>query len=100
LSLSSQLLGIITRILSKIEIPQNTGVGFQLSSVGITIADFRIFAIANLFVTSFFSAIIVATIKKGEVKEGLKYIPIFIATSIAIFLILSKLLGLLIGRMI
>ncbi|MBN1156770.1 type II secretion system F family protein [Candidatus Woesearchaeota archaeon] len=100
LSLSGQLLQIITKIITKIDMPENNSMGFQLSTVGITTADFRIFAIANLLVTSFFSAIIVAIIRKGDVKDGLKYIPIFIAVSIALFLLLSGLFGGLIGKII
>ena len=35
---------------------------------------------------------IIATIKKGSVKEGIKYIPLFIIISTTFFLISSKIL--------
>src|SRR3989338_2954308 len=54
------------------------GFGISFSSTGIQYSDFRIFAIVSLIITSFFSAVIIATIKKGSAKLGLKFIPIFI----------------------
>ena len=46
---------------------------------------------------SFFSSVIIATIKKGSAKAGFKYIPIFIVSTIILFLIIDAVLGLAIG---
>jgi hypothetical protein len=49
--------------------------------------------------TSVFSAVIVATIKKGNVKEGLQYIPIFIIVAIIVFFIGSHVLAMVFAGM-
>ena len=66
---------------------QSAGISISFSGVGITQTDFKIFAITSLVITSLFSAIMVATIKKGNVKAGIKYIPIFIIISLVIYTI-------------
>jgi len=50
-----------------------------------------------LIITSFFSSIIIATIKKGNAKLGFKYIPLFIAITVTLFLIADSLIGKLLG---
>ncbi|MBI4452523.1 type II secretion system F family protein [Candidatus Woesearchaeota archaeon] len=70
---------------------QAAGIPISFSGVGVTQTDFKIFAIASLIITSFFSAIMVATIKKGNVKAGMKYIPIFITISLILYVIAQKL---------
>ena len=66
---------------------QASGIPLTFSGTGVTQSDFRIFAIVSIIITSFFSAMIVATIKKGNVQAGVKYIPIFIAVSITLYII-------------
>ncbi len=64
---------------------QTVGISISFSGVGVTHTDFKIFAIVSLIITSFFSAIMVATIKKGNVKAGIKYIPIFAMVSLILY---------------
>ena len=78
----------------------STGFALSFSGTGVTYADFRIFALISLTMTSFFSASIIATIKKGDIKSGVRYIPIFIATTIILFLIASAILGKVISEFI
>lgn len=94
LALSSQLLEIIEKIISTISIPKTSQMMISFSKVGVKPSEFRIFAMTTLTITSFLSAAIVATIKKGDVKAGIKYIPIFIFSSLMLFLIFSYLFGL------
>ncbi|MBS3131180.1 type II secretion system F family protein [Candidatus Woesearchaeota archaeon] len=70
-----------------------SGLGISFGTVGVDYSDFRIFAIVSLVITSFFSAAIVSTIKKGNVKSGIKYIPLFIAVSVTLFLFADFVLG-------
>jgi len=74
-----------------------SGFAIGFSGYGINYNDFRIFAIISLIVTSFFSAIIISTIKSGNAKSGLRYIPIFIVVTVSLFLIADKVLGKLMG---
>ena len=66
---------------------QSAGISISFSGVGVTQTDFKIFAIVSLTITSFFSAIMVATIKKGNVKAGIKYIPMFAIISLVLYVI-------------
>jgi pilus assembly protein TadC len=75
----------------------SSGFGISFSGTGIDFNDFRIFAVVSLIISSFFSSIIIATIKKGNAKFGLKYIPFFIVITITLFFAADFLLGKLIG---
>jgi len=98
LALSSQLLGIIQNIISNITLPEtSTAFAITFSEVGVSPADFKIFAMVTLILTSIISASIVAIIKKGNIKEGLKYYPMFILTALALFYIMESALGLFVG---
>ncbi len=100
-ALSSYLLDIINSLMSKLDIPSGvTSLSINLSGGGMSIKDFRIFAIICLLITSYFSSIIIATIKKGEVKAGVKYIPIFMISTVLLFLILSVVIGKMFGSII
>jgi len=73
------------------------GLSISFSGTGVTESDFRIFAIVSLIITSLFSAMMISTIKKGNIKSGVRYIPIFIFISLTLYFIAqglsSKLLG-------
>ena len=75
----------------------NVGLALSFKGAGIDFNDFRIFAIVTLIITSFFSSSIIATIKKGNIKAGFKYIPIFMVLSLTLYLtaqlILNNVLG-------
>lgn len=75
----------------------NIPIGLSFSGTGVAQSDFRVFAIVSLTLTSFFSALLISTIKKGNIKSGIKYIPIFIITSITIYLISQAVAGKMIG---
>ena len=101
LALSSQLLVIIESIVSTIDVPK-TGAGMAMSftSVGVSPADFKIFALVTLSLTSFLSSAIVSVIRKGNVKEGIKIIPIFVISTLLLYLLLDFALGIFIQGML
>jgi len=68
------------------------GMGISFTGTGIKYSDFRIFAVVTLIMTSFFSSAIIATIKKGDIKSGFKNIPIFIISSLSIYLVAQLIL--------
>lgn len=94
-ALSGQLLQIVTSIFSKIHISSDMSSNFPISlgGVGLSANDYTIFAVVTLVISSSFSAFIIATIKKGNAKYGVKSLPVFIITAVTIFLILSKIMG-------
>ena len=99
------LSGVLIKVISSLgsELSGLTGAassaGFALSfsGSGIKYNDFRIFAVISLIITSFFSATIISTIVKGNMKLGLRYIPIFMIVSITLFFIADLILGKAIG---
>ncbi|MBU1204708.1 MAG: type II secretion system F family protein [Nanoarchaeota archaeon] len=100
-ALSSHLLFIVSNLMLKLDVPSGiTNFSINLSGAGMSIKDFRIFAITCLVITSYFSSVIIATIKKGEIKAGVKYIPIFMISTIVLFLIFSVVIGKLFGSII
>ncbi len=100
-ALSGILIQVVTNLgatLSDVGSAATTsGLAISFSSSGIRYNDFRVFAIVTLIITSFFSAIIISTIKRGNAKFGFRYIPIFIIVTVSLFLISDKVLGKLMG---
>ncbi|HIH32206.1 TPA: hypothetical protein HA235_05850 [Candidatus Woesearchaeota archaeon] len=99
--LSTQLLIVIQKIigtLSQTSTATTSFITFQAESV--KIADFKIFAYVMLGITSFMSACLIGTIRKGSIKDGLKFIPIFVISTLLIYFISSMLLASLLGSLI
>ena len=86
-----------TSVGSNIKAASAAGFALSFSGSGITKGDFMIFAIVSLVLSSTFSAIMVSVIKKGNAKAGVKFIPIFIAVSVTLYLIVQGLGGKLVG---
>ena len=99
-ALSGVLIKVIANLstsLSGVTSSSTAGFALTFSGTGIQYKDFKIFAIVSLIITSFFSSVIIATIKKGNAKLGFKYIPLFIVITITLFLIADKLMGKMLG---
>lgn len=92
-ALSTQLLGVVTTLSNSLDVGSTSQVGFSFSSVAVDQIDFQIFSVVALGVTSFFAACIVAIVKKGAVKLGLRYIPLFVLCAIGLYLALNHFLG-------
>jgi flagellar protein FlaJ len=94
-----QLIIVIQEVFSRVNITPGTNAGFPLTiSKGvISTTDFKIFAVSSLLITSFFSSIIIAAIKKGDIKGGIKYIPMFMVSSLALFFIILKIFTYFVG---
>ena len=66
---------------------------FVFSKVNVDPEDFRLFSVMAIFVISFFSSLIVSIVEKGDMKGGVKYIPIYIFGAMALYTIFMKVLG-------
>ena len=75
----------------------SAGIPLTFSGTGISRTDFNIFAITSLVMTSFFSAIMTSTIKKGNAQSGVKFIPIYISISLSLYFVAQILAGKLIS---
>ncbi|NQU98410.1 type II secretion system F family protein [Candidatus Woesearchaeota archaeon] len=94
-ALSTQLLAIVQGIMGSIDLGGVSTGAFKLSVSGdsIDIKDFKIFSVLALSVSAIFSAAIVSTIQNGNVKEGLKYIPIFLVIALTLYFIANLIVG-------
>lgn len=101
--LTTELIVIMNSIFTNINIGDNTaslgGFGSMFSNSGesIAIGDYRIFAMTSLFISSFFAAVIISIIQKGNTKEAFKKIPVYTAISFGIYFAAYTALNLLLG---
>lgn len=96
-SMSGVLLQVVqtlgTALGTSSTVASTVGIPLSFSNTGVTQTDFRIFAVTSLVLTSLFSAMMVATIRKGTVKSGVKFIPIFILVSLVLYFAAQGLAG-------
>ncbi len=90
-ALSTELLGVVKEITTQVEFDSG-GVGrgffsFDFSGESISKEDFMTFAIIIISISSFFSAAIISTIQRGNIKDGLKTIPFFIGIGLIIYFV-------------
>ena len=95
-SLSYNLLIIILGFATKLTAATSRVESLPFAFTGVTVDpnNFRYFSIAAISVISFFSSLIVSIVEKGSIKSGLKYIPIFLASSLVMYFVFMGLLSL------
>ncbi|GIU69866.1 MAG: hypothetical protein KatS3mg002_1102 [Candidatus Woesearchaeota archaeon] len=92
-ALSTQLLLIIQTIIGKVSQSSTTTSLISLSADAVKLSDFKIFAYTMLAITSFMSACLVGSIRRGSIKDGLKFIPLFVIGTILIYYVSSIILA-------
>ena len=96
-SLSGVLIEVVqklgTSLVGTTSAAMTVGIPLSFSGTGVNQSDFRTFAVVSLILTSLFSAMMIATIKKGNIKSGVKYIPIFIIVSLTLYFIAQSVSG-------
>lgn len=104
LALAAQLLSVLNRLVSSIggslesSASQVSGLSFfALGTAAVDPAHFRVFAIVMLLVTSLFSSMMISAMKRGTILEGMKNVPLFMGISLLLYLVASKILGVLLG---
>ncbi|MDP3764888.1 MAG: type II secretion system F family protein [Nanoarchaeota archaeon] len=90
LNLTLNLVGQISSTTQRI-----SALTFLVSKSSVNPDDFRLFSIVAILLISFFSSLIVSIVEKGDIKGGVKYIPIYIFGSISLYLFFMKILGIL-----
>ncbi len=94
-ALSFELLHVVKSLSSDVNLSQEGGISsipIKFSTEGIALDDFRIFIIVNLIITSVFSAMLVATIEKGDATAGVKSIPMFAIFTVGLFFVFNTIL--------
>lgn len=94
-ALSYHLLLLITSFIGEISSATQrvSSLPFSFSNANVDPADFRTFSLVAIFVISLFSSLIVSIVEKGDMKGGVKYVPIYVFGSMALYFLFTKLLG-------
>ena len=97
--LTTQLIVIMTSIFSTIDLGDSTsgGIGGLMSGGTesiISLQDYQIFAIVSICMSSIFAAIIISVIQKGNAKEAIRKIPLYVLVGVTNYLISYNILRL------
>ena len=100
-ALARQLLVILGKFLGQISTSLNQAQNLPLkfSAVAITPEDFTLFSYMALIIVSLFSSMIISIIQRGNVKSGIKYVPVFILVSMTFFYVFSLIVSTVIGAL-
>lgn len=71
----------------------------QLSDVSINPQSFKTFSFGALSIISLFASMIISIIQNGNIKEGLKYMPVFIMISLVMYIFFRSVLSVLFAGM-
>ncbi len=94
-ALAKQLLVILSKFVAQLSgsLSQASNLPVQFSTVAITPEDFTTFCYIALSVTSIFASLILSLIQRGNVRDGVRYIPVFVIVSVTVFYIAQLALG-------
>ena len=84
-ALATQLLEIIIGITGRLDLSSSGGFFTIAAADPAVIGNFRMFSIAMLIVSTAFSAALVSIIKRGNVIDGIKSIPVYAIASVLIY---------------
>jgi pilus assembly protein TadC len=73
---------------------------FSFGKVNVKVSDFRIFSLMALTTIAFFSSLIVSIVEKGDMKGGLKYIPIYLIGSLGFYLLFMRIFSSVFGSIL
>lgn len=102
-ALSEQILVIILRMGARLSASfQATTVSsmFKFSAANVDVDQFKIFSVVAISIISVFTSMIISTIEKGDIKGGIKYIPLFLVSSVVLYFIFVEILGALLGSLV
>ncbi len=101
-ALSHELLIILLRFSQKLG-PSlsraSVNLAFNFEQLAVQPEDFVKFSKITLGVIALFSSMIVSLINRGNIKSGVKYIPVFVVSSHLVYLLLLKVLTAMFGSM-
>jgi len=102
-ALSGFLVGTISRLGGMANVPADVSSKMPLHmkfGTGISPDFLFIFSIIAILITTIFGGLIIGLISSGKEKDGIKYIPILVALSLAIFFITGFMINAMFGSML
>ncbi|MFH1174511.1 MAG: type II secretion system F family protein [archaeon] len=102
LGLSTQLIIVIKSVMGNISVESlsNAQMMFSLVPDAVKVADFKLFSLTVLFVTTAFSMAIIGTIRYGSARRMLPYIPVMYLVTIAIYYTTLGIFGTMMGSLL
>ena len=95
--LSYYLLNVMIGFSTQLSTTSNANMPMSFSADSIKPADFRMFSIMALLIISFFASLIMSLIEKGDIKGGVKFIPVFMISSLIFYFIFLAIFGFFFG---
>jgi len=97
-ALSLQLFTITSGFLGTLAGQATSGsTGMSVSAPKLDQGDFRLFSVLAISIISIFSSAIISIIEKGNVRGGVKYMPMFLITALTIYFLATAVFGSLFG---
>lgn len=93
--ISTYLVEVLSRQLVQVNVNEAvlTGIKIAQGRVAVSPQFLMLFALASLAITSIFGSLIIGIVKKGDSKQGAKYIPILLMVSISVFFFVRSVVG-------
>jgi len=95
--LSSFLVEVLQTNLAQIEVPKTATLPISFSKVNLSSSFILTFSVISLLTSSILGSLVLGLISKGKEKAGLKFVPILVALTLAIFFATRFILKLFIG---
>ena len=99
-ALATELLTIIVHIMGSIDLSSSNSFFTIAATNPEVVWNFKAFSVAMLLVSTICSASIVSVIKRGNVFEGIKSIPVYAAIAIALYFFSLRFLGVMFGGLL
>ncbi|MBN2459784.1 type II secretion system F family protein [Candidatus Woesearchaeota archaeon] len=96
-ALSKQLLIILLKfgaqVSSSFQAAGTQNAMFNFSVANIDPFHFQMFSVGAISIIAVFTSMIISTIEKGDIRGGLKYIPLFLVGAVVMYFIFNSILG-------
>jgi hypothetical protein len=66
---------------------------FSMNEIEINSEDFKIFSVMALTLISIFASLILSIIQKGDIKSGIKYVPLFVFVALTLYFLFLGIFG-------
>jgi hypothetical protein len=91
--LSYYLLHVMIGFSTQLSNMNSANMPISFSADSIAPEDFKLFSIMALLTISFFASLIMSLIEKGDMKGGIKYIPVFMISSLIFYFVFLAIFG-------
>ncbi len=93
--ISTYLVEVLSRQMAQVNVSEAALSGINVAQGHISVSPqfLIVFALSALTVTSVFGSLIIGSVKKGESKQGVKYIPVLMLISTAVFFLVRSMVG-------